>query len=84
MKTIINNEVVFKTKIAVTSEEKINENLHLENLGISSSIEDSDIKYVNAWIKFNKIVMVEDVNEGYNIYLTTGDTVFSKENPFDV
>lgn len=78
----INGIKIFKTEIAVTSEEKVNENLHLKDLGISSSIEDEDVTFVTAWIVLDQITMVETTVDGFNILLKNGDTVYSKENPF--
>ena len=80
---IVDGIKIFKTKIAIASEEKISENLKLEELGIECSIENEDVSFVDVWIRFDQIIMVEDTNFGdFNIYLSDGSLVNSRENPF--
>jgi hypothetical protein len=75
---------IFKTKIVVTSQKVADECIRLEELGIKTSIDAEDVKYVNAWIRIDRINFVEETGKGdYDIYLSDGNVLNAKDNPFE-
>lgn len=75
---------IWHTKIAMATG-KVAENAQmLEAMGISSTIDDSEVVYVDYWIPYRWIKSVEATGHGdYNVLLRDGDMINSKENPFE-
>jgi len=77
---------IFKTKIAITSEKVAEEYNRLEELGIKTSIEDNEIKWIDVWIRFDKIEYVEKSQyreDEFILSLSSGETLTTKDNPFE-
>lgn len=76
---------IFKTKIAVTNDKVVEENNFLEEIGVKSSIDDEDIKWVNAWIPFDRIVYVEEsfCENEFIVTLINNTILTCKDNPFE-
>lgn len=75
---------IWHTKIAVATG-KIAENYEmLEGMGISTTIDDDEVQWVEYWIPYRWIKCVEATNHGdFNIELRDGTIINSKENPFE-
>lgn len=74
---------IWHTKIAVTPAEVAERVDLLDSLGIDSTIDDEDVKYVDFWIPYRWIKSVEATGDGgFNILLRDGNIINSKENPF--
>jgi len=75
---------IWHTKIATTTKEAVDNVIMLEEMGISTSIADEEVRYIDYWIPYRWIKSVEDSGHGnFNITLRDGEVINSKENPFN-
>lgn len=77
---------IFKTKIALITEEEAKEKMNLEELGIDSSIEDDEVKWKDVYLDIDKVLFAEETlseNRMFNVTFIDGTLITTQDNPFE-
>ena len=74
---------IFKTKVAVASKEVAEQQIKFKDMGIDTSIDDSDVKYRDVFIPYKNILYSEEDGDGFTLVLINDEEIYCLDNPFE-
>jgi len=75
---------IFRTKVAIVSDEVAEQQIKFEDMGIETTIDDSEIGYKSIAIRYKHIICSEEDehNGGFMVTLKNGNEIYCVDDPF--
>lgn len=73
---------IFRTKVAIVSNEVAEQQIKFEDMGIETTIDNSEVSYKKISIPYKSILYSEEDGDGFMLTLINGDFMYCVDDPF--